>query len=42
MSKRADHPDLDPAQHHHLHSGGLDEPWVDSASTRNSGLAVAS
>ncbi|MEV0856335.1 FAD-binding protein [Nocardia fluminea] len=42
MSKRADHPDLDAAQHHHLHSGGLDRPWVDPAQTRNSGLAVAS
>ena len=24
MSKRADHPELDPAQHHHILSGGLD------------------
>ncbi|MFB7724869.1 FAD-dependent oxidoreductase [Nocardia sp. NPDC056100] len=28
MSKRADHPDLDPAQHHHILSGGLHEVWT--------------
>ncbi|MGY2009414.1 FAD-dependent oxidoreductase [Nocardia gipuzkoensis] len=28
MSKRADHPDLDPRQHHHILSGGLDEVWT--------------
>lgn len=42
MSKRADHPDLDPGQHQHILSGGLDEVWTDTASTRNSSLAVAS
>ncbi|MFF2083132.1 FAD-binding protein [Nocardia sp. NPDC058176] len=42
MSKRADHPELDPEQHHHLLSGGLDQPWVGPASTRDAGLAVAS
>ncbi|MFE4459322.1 pyridine nucleotide-disulfide oxidoreductase, partial [Nocardia tengchongensis] len=31
MSKRADHPDLDPAQHHHILSGGLDEVWTSEA-----------
>lgn len=28
MSKRADHPDLDPAQHHHVLAGGLDTVWT--------------
>ncbi|WP_330255284.1 FAD-binding protein [Nocardia sp. NBC_00565] len=28
MSKRADHPELDPAQHHHILSGGLDTVWT--------------
>ncbi|WP_067690044.1 FAD-dependent oxidoreductase [Nocardia jejuensis] len=28
MSKRADHPELDPAQHHHILSGGLDRVWT--------------
>ncbi|UGT55559.1 FAD-binding protein [Nocardia asteroides] len=42
MSKRGDHPDLDPAQHHHVLAGGLDAPWTGTAETRNSGLAVAS
>ncbi|GGK34192.1 FAD-dependent oxidoreductase [Nocardia camponoti] len=42
MSKRADHPELDASQHHHMHSGGLDDQWTASAPTRNSGLAVAS
>ncbi|MFE1593439.1 FAD-dependent oxidoreductase [Nocardia sp. NPDC058705] len=41
MSKRADYPDLDPAQHHRLYSGGLDEPWVDPAGTRDSGLVAS-
>ncbi|MFX0578197.1 FAD-binding protein [Nocardia nepalensis] len=31
MSKRADHPDLDPAQHHHILSGGLDTVWTATA-----------
>lgn len=28
LHRRADFPTLDPAQHHHLLSGGLDEVWV--------------
>ena len=28
MSKREDHPDQDPRQHHHILSGGLDEVWT--------------
>lgn len=28
MSKRADFPDLDPGQHHHILSGGADEVWA--------------
>jgi succinate dehydrogenase/fumarate reductase flavoprotein subunit len=28
MAKRLDHPDLDPAQHHRITSGGLDEVWA--------------
>lgn len=31
MSKRADHPDLDPTQRHHIHSGGLDTVWTATA-----------
>ncbi|MGW5437381.1 FAD-binding protein [Nocardia asteroides] len=42
MSKRADHPDADPAQHHHVVAGGLDQVWTGTAVARNSGLAVAS
>ncbi|WP_280277080.1 FAD-binding protein [Nocardia wallacei] len=42
MSKRADHPDLDPAQHHHILSGGLDEVWTATAPARHSALTVAS
>lgn len=28
MSKRSDHPDLDPSQHHHILTGGLDAVWT--------------
>ncbi|MFE6857222.1 FAD-binding protein [Nocardia sp. NPDC057668] len=42
MSKRADHPDLDPGQHHHIVSGGLDSVWTATTATANTGLAVAS
>lgn len=28
MAKRLDHPELDPAQHHRITSGGLDEVWA--------------
>ncbi|WP_280340248.1 FAD-binding protein [Nocardia neocaledoniensis] len=42
MSKRGDHPELDPAQHHHVLSGGLDAPWTATAAPRRSGSAVAS
>jgi succinate dehydrogenase/fumarate reductase flavoprotein subunit len=28
MHRRADHPQIDPAQHHYQHSGGLDRVWV--------------
>ncbi|MGM7644906.1 FAD-binding protein [Nocardia sp. JW2] len=41
MSKRADHPGTDPAQHHHVISGGLDTPWTGTAAARNTGQAVA-
>ncbi|WP_227983330.1 FAD-dependent oxidoreductase [Nocardia spumae] len=42
MSKRADHPELDPAQHHHILSGGLDEVWTAAAALRSgSGLPAA-
>ncbi|MFG3619234.1 FAD-dependent oxidoreductase [Nocardia sp. NPDC047654] len=40
MSKRADHPDLDPQQHHHVLSGGLDEVWTATAAAAST-LAVA-
>ncbi|MFF0818203.1 FAD-dependent oxidoreductase [Rhodococcus sp. NPDC003318] len=42
MSKRADHPDLDPAQHHHVLTGGLDEVWTRPAPLRSARLQVAS
>ncbi|MGW4739345.1 FAD-dependent oxidoreductase [Nocardia xishanensis] len=42
MSKRADHPELDPAQHHHVLSGGLDEVWTGTTPARNTTPAVAS
>ncbi len=42
MSKRADHPELDPAQHHHVLSGGLDAVWTGTAPAGNTTLAVAS
>lgn len=32
MSKRDDHPGLDPAQHGHVRTGGLDDVWVRDAS----------
>ncbi|WP_433207837.1 FAD-binding protein [Nocardia sp. CA-107356] len=31
MSKRSDHPHLDPAQRHHIRSGGLDTVWTVTA-----------
>ncbi len=40
MSKRADHPDQDPKQHHHILSGGLDEVWTATAAASGA-LAVA-
>ncbi|MGW4122705.1 FAD-binding protein [Nocardia sp. NPDC004711] len=42
MSKRADHPDLDPAQHHHILSGGLDRVWTSTAAATGLTSAVAS
>ncbi|MFD6894029.1 FAD-dependent oxidoreductase [Rhodococcus sp. NPDC060086] len=41
MSKRADHPDLDPAQHHHILTGGLDEVWTRAAPVHNSVLVAS-
>ncbi|MGV9675583.1 FAD-dependent oxidoreductase [Nocardia sp. NPDC003482] len=41
MSKRADHPELDPAQHHHIVGGGRDEIWLGTAPVRTP-AAVAS
>lgn len=41
MSKRADHPGLDPAQHHHILSGGLDAVWTGTAEAANTTAAVA-
>lgn len=32
MAKRLDFPELDPAQHHHIHTGGLDHVWTRVAS----------
>lgn len=42
MSKRVDHPALDPTQHHHILSGGLDAVWTATAPATRSALAVAS
>ncbi|EME15333.1 FAD-dependent oxidoreductase [Rhodococcus triatomae] len=42
MSKRDDHPDLDPAQHHHILTGGLDEVWTRPAPRRAAALGAAS
>ncbi|RMI34893.1 FAD-dependent oxidoreductase [Nocardia stercoris] len=39
MSKRADHPGQDPAQHHHILSGGLDEVWTATAPATTSAVA---
>ncbi|MFE5285860.1 FAD-dependent oxidoreductase [Nocardia sp. NPDC056611] len=42
MSKRADHPELDPGQHHHILSGGLGELWTATSATAPVSAAVAS
>jgi len=42
MSKRADHPEQDPAQHHHILAGGLDEMWTGTTPAAVSTSAVAS
>jgi succinate dehydrogenase/fumarate reductase flavoprotein subunit len=42
MHKRADHPALDPAQHHRLLVGGLDELWVAPSDWRRDLGSVAS
>ncbi|WP_137872288.1 FAD-binding protein [Rhodococcus sp. Q] len=42
MSKRDDHPDLDPAQHHHILTGGLDNVWTRPAPLRSAALQAAS
>ncbi|MGV9661444.1 FAD-binding protein [Nocardia niigatensis] len=42
MSKRSDHPELDPAQHHHILSGGLDEVWTSTTAIAGVPVAVAS
>lgn len=39
MSKRADHPDQDPAQHHHVLSGGLDRVWTATAPAASAAVA---
>ncbi|WP_068154641.1 FAD-dependent oxidoreductase [Rhodococcus phenolicus] len=41
MSKRADHPDLDPGQHHHILTGGLDTVWTRTGAVRNSALVAS-
>jgi hypothetical protein len=42
MSKRADYPDLDPAQHHHVLTGGLDDVWIATGAAHSGLLRVAS
>ncbi len=42
MSKRDDHPDLDPRQHHHILTGGLDHVWTATSPAETVLLAHAS
>ncbi|MFZ2178584.1 MAG: pyridine nucleotide-disulfide oxidoreductase, partial [Rhodococcus sp. (in: high G+C Gram-positive bacteria)] len=42
MSKRADFPELDPAQHHHVLTGGLDVVWTRPGAVKDAPLQVAS
>jgi succinate dehydrogenase/fumarate reductase flavoprotein subunit len=42
MSKRADFPDLDQSQHHHILTGGLDEVWTAAGALKGAELQVAS
>jgi succinate dehydrogenase/fumarate reductase flavoprotein subunit len=42
MSKREDHPDLDPHQHHHIVTGGLDRVWTSTSPAESAALAHAS
>jgi succinate dehydrogenase/fumarate reductase flavoprotein subunit len=42
MSKRDDHPGLDPHQHHHILSGGLDKVWTRTRAAAPATLARAS
>ncbi|MDV7245825.1 MULTISPECIES: FAD-binding protein [Rhodococcus] len=42
MSKRADFPDLDLSQHHHILTGGLDEVWTAAGALKGAELQVAS
>ncbi|MGW4249718.1 pyridine nucleotide-disulfide oxidoreductase, partial [Nocardia sp. NPDC004722] len=41
MSKRSDHPDQDPAQHHHILSGGLDQVWTTTAPPASAASAAS-
>lgn len=42
MSKRDDHPELDPAQHHHILTGGLDDVWTRPGPLLTTSLRAAS
>ncbi|MGW4580614.1 FAD-dependent oxidoreductase [Rhodococcus sp. YH1] len=42
MSRRADFPSVDPAQHHHVLSGGLDEVWTATGARVGEKTAAAS
>ncbi|WP_020106358.1 FAD-dependent oxidoreductase [Nocardia sp. 348MFTsu5.1] len=42
MSKRDDHPGLDPHQHHHILTGGLDSVWTSTSPADSAALAQAS
>lgn len=42
MSKRDDHPGLDPEQHHHILTGGLDHVWTTTGPAESRALAHAS
>ncbi|WP_040815504.1 FAD-binding protein [Nocardia concava] len=41
MSKREDHPELDPTQHHHILSGGQDRIWIAAEPASEAPAAVA-
>jgi succinate dehydrogenase/fumarate reductase flavoprotein subunit len=41
LHRRSDYPDLDPTQHQHVITGGLDDVWVKRKPVSNSYLEAA-